>query len=245
MAQWAKWLEELACTIGDVIAQDVLRQWFEGVLPGDEAVRAAMRGDGWFPAPSLFPQPWAYMCVAYSQGSPADATVLAVGALTSSKLRTMLDAWVSHEPFASHRDFLEAGLRFYESGDYLAAVSVVLPRVEGIVNCARQAAGLAATTKLVKVFRELDRLGDPELRLGWLGSRTYEGFVGFIDEYFDARFHPADLDAGEKRGRHAHAHGATGFTQYDQRYALQLFLMLDALFFLTTPATHATDPTAR
>jgi hypothetical protein len=236
-ARWAEWLAGLSRAIGDVIAQDLLQQWFEAALPSDDTLRRAMLDDGWFPAPSLLPNPWGAMCAAYARGSTDDATRLAVEALGPAKLRTMLLAWVSREPFAAHREFLEAGMRYFEAGDFVASVSVVLPRIEGIVNRAREAAGVGATPKFAKLFDGIERLGDPEFGSGWLGSRIHGGFSGFVERYFGAHFHPGDADAGRRRGRHAHAHGATEFAQYDARYALQLFLAVDALFFLTTPAT--------
>jgi hypothetical protein len=45
-------------------------------------------------------------------------------------------------------------------------------------------------------------------------------------------FRPSAPGASRTRGRHAHAHGATGDPQYDQLYALKIILALDALHFV-------------
>ncbi|MGH7528236.1 MAG: hypothetical protein ACREMX_16200 [Gemmatimonadales bacterium] len=43
----------------------------------------------------------------------------------------MLNSWIADEPFASDRGFLERGIERYQAGDYISAVSVLLPRIEG------------------------------------------------------------------------------------------------------------------
>jgi hypothetical protein len=235
-SQWAIWLQDLTRSIGGRIAQDMLQGLFEQALPEDVAVREAMLGDGWFPAPALIPDPWPAMCAAYSSGSRTAAAALAVGAISETTLSAMLAGWVSREPFSSDREFLEAGVRHYLAGEYMVAASILLPRIEGMVNRAREQGGLGATRKFTSVFSDLDRLGDPTFHSGWLGSRLHDGFAQFVERYFGATFDPKDPNAGERRGRHAHAHGATRFDRYDASYALQLLLAVDALFFLTTPA---------
>jgi hypothetical protein len=240
--RWKAWRDSIVRTVQNAIGQDVLRDWFERALPDDAGVRDAMRNDGWFPAPTLLPQPWGKMCAAYAHGRPGEATELAIAALSEARVRSMLSAWVSREPFAGDRAFLEHAAERYFAGDYLSAVAVALPRIEGLVNRARSTSGIGATSKFSKVFTELERLGDPELSAGWLMGRIREGFLDVIDAFFDAHFAPTDPNASSTRGRHAHAHGATRHEEYDARYAAQVLLMVDALFFFTTPARPSGQP---
>ena len=124
--------------VQDAIAQEMLRGFMHGVFAEDEAERSAMAADGWCPTPILLPDPWRPMRDAYRRGDPAAAEAMALDAVGARELDTMLASWVSEEPFASDRRFLEIGIERYKAGDYISAVSVLLPRIEGLANRVRE-----------------------------------------------------------------------------------------------------------
>lgn len=208
--EWQEAHGLLIRSVQDQMAQEVLRSLLEQALPHDDVVRDRMRADGWFPAPCLIPDPWKAMCDAYRRGAPTEATTAAAAALSAAELWRMCEAWVSREPFSGDRSFLERAIEHYLAGDPLSAVSVLLPRIEGLVNRARLLRGMAATSKFDRVFRKVEQLGDAELGQGWLVTRLREGWDEMIGDFFGANFNPSDPAAAAKRGRHPHAHGATG-----------------------------------
>lgn len=219
--------------VQDAIAQELLRSFMRNVFTDDLTVRSNMATDGWCPTPMLLPDHWKRMCTAYQKGDAEGAAAVAIAAIGARELDTMLATWITEEPFASDRRFLELGLRHYKAEDYISAVSVLLPRIEGLANKVRTKRGLGARNSIAQVFAKLDELASADLRDGYLATRIREEFSGLITSFLMAHFLPSAPDADAARGRHAHAHGATGDPQYDQAYALKIILALDALYFIS------------
>jgi hypothetical protein len=224
--------ERFMRAIRDAIAQEMLRVFARGVLTEDPGIRAAMAADGWCPTPILLPNPWIEMCEAYRQGNAAAAEALAVTAIGAAELNKMIATWVAEEPFTSDRRFLETGVERYLSGDYISAVSVLLPRIEGIANRVREKRGIGARDSISQVLKSLDQLASAEVRDGYLAQQIRAEFEALIGNFLLAQFRPSAPGAEAVRGRHAHAHGATGDAHYDRAYALKIILALDALFFV-------------
>ena len=226
-------LGQVMRAVQDAVAQEVLRQFLQGVFADDEGVRTTMAVDGWCPTPVLLPGPWQSMCAAYNSGDVVAAEALALAAVGPAQLDMMLSSWTRQEPFASDRRFLETGVERYKAGDYISAVSVILPRIEGLANRVRESRGIGARDSISQVFQSLDQLASAEVRDGYVATRIREEFDALLANFLLAYFRPSAPDAGATRGRHAHAHGATGDPQYDQVYALKIILALDALHLIT------------
>ena len=224
--------QQVMRAVQDAVAQEMLRGFMHGVFAEETAVRTAMAADGWCPTPILLPDPWRAMWVAYERGDAAAAEALAVAAVGVSELDMMLASWVATEPFASDRRFLERGIERYKAADYISAVSVLLPRIEGLANRVRDKRGIGARDSISQVFHSLDQLASADVRDGYLAMRIREEFSALITSFLLVHFRPSAPGAGAMRGRHAHAHGATGDPQYDQLYALKIVLALDALHFI-------------
>lgn len=139
---------------------------------------------------------------------------------------------MSEEPFASDRRFLEIGVERYKSADFISTVSVLLPRIEGLANRVRNSRGIGARDSISEVFKSLDQLASADMRDGYLATRIREEFEALIASFLLVRFKPSAPSAATTRGRHAHAHGATGDPHYDQSYALKIILAIDALHFV-------------
>ena len=220
-------------SVQTAIAQEMLQTFLHGVFAKGDQVRSQMTRDGWCPTPILLPEPWKEMTAAYASGKPDEAGPLAIAAVGIPELDTMAATWIAEEPFASDRAFLERGIERYKAGDYISAISVLLPRIEGLANRVREKRGIGARENLAQVFGELDQLASADVRDGYLATRIREEFSSLIANFLLIRFSPSAPQADLVRGRHAHSHGATGDPQYDQPYALKIILALDALYFIS------------
>lgn len=224
---------QIMAAVQDAVAQQLLRSFLTDVLTEDQNVRSKMAADGWCVTPILLPEPWREICAAYARGDVREAEAAAVAAVSSAALDRMAESWVLDEPFTSDRRFLETGIERYKAGDYISAVSVLLPRIEGLANRVREARLIGARDSTSQVFRSLEQFASSEVRDGHLATRIREEFDALVTHFLLARFKPSEPGARSVRGRHAHAHGATGDPQYDQVYALKIILALDALYFVT------------
>jgi hypothetical protein len=223
---------QFARSLGDAVAQEMLRAFTHGVLTDDHAVRSSMASDGWCPTPILLTNAWQAMCAAYAHGDPAAAEAIAIAAVGPEEIDKMVETWIVEEPFTSDRRFLETGTARYKEGDYISAISVLLPRIEGLANRVREKRGIGARDSISQVFNSLDQLASADVRDGYLAAKIRDEFNALITSFLLVHFKPSAPGADATRGRHAHAHGATGDPLYDQAYALKIILALDALFFV-------------
>jgi len=224
--------EHMMAAVQDAVAQELLRAFLKDVLTDDPVVRSAMATDGWCVTPILLPVPWQAMCAAYAAGDASAAESVVIAAVDDAALDRMLESWVTEEPFASDRLFLETGIERYKAGDYISAVSVLLPRIEGLANRVREARGIGARDSTYQVFNSLEEFASEDIRDGHLATRIRQEFEALIANFLLVQFRPSNPSAQGTRGRHAHAHGATGVPQYDRAYALKIILALDALYFV-------------
>jgi hypothetical protein len=222
---------ELHRAILDTMAQEYLRAFFRRGFDADAEVRQRLAQEGWVPSPLLLPDPWLEMVDSFTRGEP-DVTDLAAAAFPSERAEAVLDLWCRDQPFTADRPFLERGIERYFAGDYISAVSVMLPRIEGIMNAVRRDAGLRAENSVRQALTTLDSLSSGPLKGRWLRSEVLQHFESFVHAFLDSG--PSARAKGPllKRGRHGHAHGATSAAAYDQRYALQAILAIDALHFI-------------
>jgi hypothetical protein len=133
-------------SVQDAIAQEMSPTFLHGVFAEGSQGRSQMATDRWCPTPILLPEPWKEMTAAYTSGKPDEATSLAVAAVSFPELDTMQATWVAEEPFASDRAFLERGIERYKAGDYISAISVLLPRRVSPIASVRNAGSTLGTT---------------------------------------------------------------------------------------------------
>lgn len=223
---------ELHAEIMDAMAQEHLRSFLRHAFEVDVGVQERMAKDGWVPSPALLPEPWAPMCRAYAEGHDAEAEEMAAAWVTRERVDAMLAAWVADEPFTSERPFLERTIRHYFEGDYISAVAVALPRLEGVANRVRRDGQLRAEKNVVKAMKNLDAVSSGATKGRWLRGEVLERFEAFVKRFLDRHTDARAAGPVLERGRHGHAHGASDASVYDRRYALQVLLAFDALHFI-------------
>jgi hypothetical protein len=192
----------------------------------DAVVLKRMAVAGWFPFARLshahaldlyrhFENEW-------DAAEPIDAILRELG----PQVPEMVDGWASKPAYHPHIDVLRNGARLFGQGEYAAAASMVLPKVEGVLRYV-----YAGTS---------DRPKAPELRDHLLGRvrASVEGytallperFIQFLETYYYAAF---NLRSGNlPPSRNSFGHGVGPDEQLkDPTYALRLFLTLDQIFF--------------
>lgn len=224
--------ERLAEIIREGMTSEFLRGIYAGALEEPDPIRKAMSEDGWFPSPAILPQPWRSMCEAYDDGDPTRAAELAIDAVDEDTLDQMLANWKQEEPFQSDLRFLGRGVQHYKDGHYISAVSVLLPRIEGLTNRALNAAGATAKERLADAFRDVGKAATGPTQDRWIGRQLRDRMNEAVEEFFLSGFDPNDPDAEDTLGRIGHTHGATKAEHYDQTYALKVLLAIDSLFFI-------------
>ncbi len=153
------------------------------------------------------------------------------------QLPAIVDGWASRPAFAPHLDVLRTGARLFAAGEYVAAASTIMPKVEGVLRHLYN--GQSASPRAPELRRNL--VGRVRASVGGYTALLPEAFAQYLEAYYYASF---ELGAGDvPPSRHAFLHGVGPDEELKKpAYALRLFLTLDQLFFCVS-RIHA--PTSR
>jgi hypothetical protein len=201
----------------------------------DRTVLHKMAAAGWFPFTRLSNRHALALYRHFENDWDPAEPVSEILAEVGPQLGSIVESW-SHKPaFVPHMEVLQTAARLFGQGEFVAASSTVLPKVEGVLR------HIYAGTK--------DRPNAPELRADLLGRvlATVEGytallpnsFIQYLETYYYAGF---DLKAGSlPPSRNAFLHGVGPDEKLkDSSYCLRLFLMLDQVFFFVSRMKNAT-----
>ena len=217
----------------DAFLRFIWQTWLGPSLELDGNAAKALEDQGWWPAVALLPHPWAQMVHRVTSVGVPDAERCALDFFTADRLDALVSRWQASSHFTAHADVIAVGLEAYKAGNYIAAVSVLVPRVEGVLTTValkhdQTLASLARHQDRAPFVRRIAALASTE---GVIRSEAVSRYAQYLERVYFGRFDWRNSLAGQRsRSRHALAHGAQ--SDFDQVLALQAILALDSAFFL-------------
>jgi hypothetical protein len=142
-------------------------------------------------------------------------------------LTRLVESWSRKAPYAAHIDLLKHAADEFAEGDFMSAISLVMPRIEGLmrdVHASVAAQEKASPRNLTE--RLLDGRRAELHEYSWLLPAR---FIQFLYEWYFANFQPGQ---STKFSRHSVAHGVASMTDFNEKTACVAFLTLDQMFWL-------------
>jgi hypothetical protein len=195
-----------------------------------EATWDAMVANSWFPFAALPKRLLDNMVGRASRGSDIDVLVQEVFAFLSDKLPGMLDAWRTVPEFDAHIDLLETAVERYVNDDFVSCVSIVFPRIEGLLRATKSLAGIDGRATQKRLSGTIIEVSDGRIQpFSWL---LVERFRWYLEKcYF------ADFRQGEQAtlSRHSVGHGVANSGDFDSKHSSIGFLILHQLYYIIKP----------
>jgi len=191
-------------------------------------LKLKLYSSGWFPFIRILGRPFTEIFNALQNDLEiSEIEDKIISSIDEEAIHEMLKRWITNQLFEKRESFLKKGIEEYFEKDYISAIHVLFPCIEGIINdLSFQAeikgdSGEKLTTKLVMYLKSQN----PETRL--LLPNNFKEYL--INSYF-AKFdkNSEDIDLS----RHSLAHGAAiDINDYSQVRSLQAILILDQLSY--------------
>ena len=214
-------LENVAALLGSLHAALLLRERIQ-MAPG---VLEKMFASGWFPFARLPHDLVVALYRDFQEGWDHRTTEEEIVRAVSPEVPAFLKSWTNKPAFAPHIDALSVAVEHFAKGEFLAASSIALPKVEGLLRTISTGRGRASA-------RDLRRNLVARVRavVGGATALLPEAFVEFLEDYYYAGF---DLDTNHiSPSRNSFMHGVGPDAEAAKpAYALRLLLTIDQLFF--------------
>jgi len=189
-------------------------------------LKGKLYGSGWFPFIRILGKPFTEIFNTIKNGMPlSDIETFIIASFDEKTINSMYNSWLSNHLFKQRESFLKKGIEEYLEKDYISAIHVLYPCIEGILQDlsydvdSQGDSGERLTTKLISYLKSKN----PETQL--LLPENFKEYL--IDSYFmkfNRKSEEIDLT------RHSLAHGAaTNEEDYTQVKTLQAILILDQL----------------
>jgi hypothetical protein len=151
---------------------------------------------------------------------------------TSSRLERQRSKWDNNPFFAPHAEFLKTAANHYQGRDFMSAICVLYPRIEGILrtyHLALSPAGKITSQALVASAT----VANPRIQHAH-SLLVPNRFSMFLGEVFFEHFDPRNP---EKLSRNTVAHGVAPAVDFNMKAATLGFLILEQLSYCLTPHT--------
>ncbi|MBZ0135567.1 MAG: hypothetical protein K8I27_04240 [Planctomycetes bacterium] len=201
---------------------------YRGLFQLKQHVAEQMFLDGWFPFVRLLPKRFSALQKAYEAGFSLDNAVKSItDYCDADRIRRWSGLWFSRGISEEHKPFIESALKNYETGDYLATCTALMPRIEAIISEMGAEAVTFNQKELIKRVERVanDRHPDSNLFLPAM-------FKQYLSAFYFKNFNAQDAAGDIPVSRHSVAHGWVRAVGLDKKAAVQAFLILDQLAFL-------------
>lgn len=138
-----------------------------------------------------------------------------------------IEAWKQHDLLKPHARFLDSARDAYLADNYIGAIQVLFPRIEGVMRSLHLLKTPSGKLNQQTMVRTLADQLDADSVL--LPRRFQEYLLNFYFQSFDERSGDIPLS------RHSVAHGNARAEDYDFIKATLGFFILDQMFFYLRP----------
>jgi hypothetical protein len=185
---------------------------------------------GWFPFIALLGELFRELISRVKEGLPIEHQEQKIlEYFDEKKLQSLTSRFQKYTVLQQHLAFIERGIERYLAGDYLSSISLVWPRVEGIIHQAFAHKKDDKFSYLLKVLE--DKVSDE-----WLAPTIY--LPARFKEYLLKYYFREKIEVS----RHSIAHGFSDSNTYDKKRALLGILMFDQLtYYLQLNKTEAKE----
>lgn len=212
----------------DKLETEIAKHYLELAFPqyyrDDEIIDNIVK-DSWFPFLSLTGDLFNQLYMNYQNdlnNFNKDGHILKY--FTKDILEARIKSWSTKDPFSNHIRFFEEALDSYMNGKYIASISTLYPRIEGIL---RNEFIDSTSPNIPKLISELKKVVSQKVED--FSLFRYHQFLKYLSESF---FKDFDHKSGEvDLARHSSAHGVSEADDHTQSKALIGFLIADQLFY--------------
>ncbi|MBV8544923.1 MAG: hypothetical protein JO093_07745 [Acidobacteria bacterium] len=186
-----------------------------------------LNASGWFPFTSLpLDTRRSFLSFARSRLDP-DLLQPKVKEFLDLRLPHLIENWSRKASFAAHAELLEHAASEFLEGDYLSAIALVIPRIEGLMRDVQTSAAAEEKASPRNLTARLLEGRREELHEhSWLLPRR---FIQFLHEWYFANFAPGQP---AKLSRHSVAHGVASLSDFNEKTACVAFLTLDQMCWM-------------
>jgi len=184
--------------------------------------------NGWFPFITLTNRLVEEILAHNREGWNVDDLLPKVQAEVSARLPNALKAWQTVGAFGAHLPFIVKAAEHYENGDHLSCISVLFPRIEGILRSFQVAQGQADKTTQTDLAATV-RSSGAHLEGHEFSPLLPLRFCEYLTEVYFAHFDPKQTD--NSLSRNTVGHGVATAQNFDAKGATLGFLILDQLSY--------------
>ena len=212
--------------IGSLFAKFYTIMLFKELFHLNDSILNEMYDEGWFPFVRILGRKFENLYKDFeNRFSSKSGEKTIVEHFGKDTLKEMLASWKGKDLFQPHIPFLERGMERYLAGDYISSISILFPRIEGILRYVYLGEkGKPTQTSLVSnLWKKVsEKCLDTSLFLP-------DRFREYLKRFYFANF---NLETGElDLSRHTIGHGVARQQDFQRVKALQGILILDQLFY--------------
>jgi hypothetical protein len=188
-------------------------------------VKEKMFKFGWFPFIRILGRNFEEICNTLKHEFPLIETeIKVVDSFDEKSIRDMKDAWMTKEVFKKDETVIETAIARYIEKDYISAIHVLYPRIEGLMRYIYMGENGKPTSKKL-----VDKLTAPVAKKSIdLSLFLPEDFNEYLKQFYFSSF---DLEKGKiDLSRHSLAHGVAKKEDFSKIRAFQAILILDQIF---------------
>ena len=204
---------------------------FQSVFKISDAEWANLLNSGWFPFVTLDSGLIDSMLNYNRQGWNVDDLLGQIQADVLKRLPDRLKVWANIKAFESQMEFITTSVERYRSNDYISCISVLFPRIEGILREFQRISGQHGKTRQVDLAATVI---SPALK-----AQNHQftpllplKFSKYLEDVYFADFDPKKKD--NTLSRNTVGHGVATKENFDLKGSTIGFLILDQLSYYFT-----------
>lgn len=188
-----------------------------------EQAWAALFADKWFPFVGLRPTTIKEMIGWVNSAQSADEILPTAAKEVRARLPGLRKLWATHAVFSDHKVILDAAADRFESGDWIAANSILYARIEGVL---RNVSKLSNPARL----SQSDLAKAPLLASGLTRSSRLlpHMFQKYLQEVYFETFDP---NVPSNISRNSVGHGVASADEFSEKAAVIGMLIVEQVFF--------------